>query len=238
MRKYFNIRLQKFRRNISDTSKVSDMYASPPSVFLLFFCYFLSLSAATAQEEHEYETIFSKKANRSFSNLRLFGGLNFMYIPIFQSNQNNHLRGAGFDINLSYKKKYLVGLNFTNIGAVPIDVSPQNPFTTIFADQLGLSLAYKPKPEQAFHALYSLRMGRLNAGVLTVKPNEPFTIETASGIFINPSVGVEANLFPWMGVQLNTGYNFVSSKNVLGINFQKNFSGIAFQIGVVLGNLR
>ncbi len=208
-------------------------------VVLSIFCLFFGWSVQA--QEPEYETLFSKKANRNPSNVRLYGCLNLGYSPIFKNQKAYHWWYPALELGVTIKKKYAVGLFINDLADLPADfrdVPVVDPNDIITVSQLALSLTYKPQPEAAWHWLYNLKVGSLVVTELNIKDAQNYEVSTAQSLLLNPNAGVEANLFPWLAVQASVGYRFSGPQDAYGVRFQRDLHGAVGQISFIIGNLR
>jgi hypothetical protein len=192
-------------------------------------------------QEPEYETIFSKKAMKEFSKIRFYGIVNTAYSPLQKNNKRYDFLNLGLDVGVSYKKQYSFGVFSQSIGEIKEDFRPNYPqrpdlFTSL--SNYGLSLAYTQNPQKSLHLLYNLKIGQMEVTELIVQQDTDFIQNYEKSPMVIPSIGVEANMFPWLAVNLNFGYRFVAPKTSLGLQFNRDLRGSLLQFGIKIGNIR
>lgn len=208
-------------------------------IVLSLFC--LLVNGVAQAQDPEYETLFSKKANRNPSNVHLYGSLNFGYSPIFKNRKTYHLKYPALELGVNIRKKYGVGLYINDLITIPRDFRDGAFIDTndiVTASQIALSLTYKREQEKAWHWLYNLKVGSLVITELNIKENQDFEVNNAWSLMVIPNVGIEANLFPWLAVQASVGYRFLGPQEAFGIRFQRDMHGAVGQISFIVGNLR
>lgn len=200
----------------------------------------LGISFNSIAQEHEYETIFSRRASRHKSNFRGYGEILNSYNPLFKNKKAYHLLGGGIELGVTYKKKHSLGFGFTSIGNIPdgfksgsIDLN-----TTNKAVECGLSYSYRPNPQKAIHLSYNLFMGSLHLSELTLKDDQEFDVSKAVGFFVNPNVKLEANLMSWVSINFGAGYRITGGKEAFGINVTQDLRGSVFSFGLKFQKLR
>ena len=210
---------------------------------VLFICLaLLFLSDMSAQsQEPEYQTIFSKRANRNGSGVRGYATIMHAYHPVFATNKTHHFNGGGIEGGLNIKKKLSIGLSVRsvaefgdNFGSTVV-IDPDNSRSAMM---FGLNSTYRHRPEKAIHMAYSVFTGGLLLQELELVGSNQYKSSFSCGFTINPMVKVEANLMSWISVYGGIGYRFSQNKEAFGVNMAKDLNGAIFQIGINFGRIR
>lgn len=209
---------------------------------LILILIYLFLNGINAQsQEPEYQTIFSRRANRNSASVRGYATILHAYHPVFGGNKTFHLNGGGIEGGLNIRKKVSIGISFRSIGNLSddfgsnVNIDPDKSRTTTM---VGLNATYRNRPDKAIHIAYSVYTGGLILQELTLVGNRQYRSEYAGGWTINPLVKVEANLMSWISVYGGLGYRFSQNKEAFGINMARDLNGPIFQLGINFGRIR
>lgn len=113
---------------------------------------------------------------------------------------------SGGFAGLEFNKSYFVGWGGQQMAR---EISINNATNPLSLDYNGLMLGYAPQAFRSVHAMVT---------VMAANGSLRYKSENKDNVFIlQPSAGVEINLFKWCRVGLQGGYRFVTDVNVQGI---------------------
>ncbi|MFZ1788619.1 MAG: hypothetical protein WAT92_09915 [Saprospiraceae bacterium] len=192
-------------------------------------------------QEPEYQTIFSRRANKNNAVVRGYATIMHAYHPVFATNKTHHFNGGGIEGGLNIKKKLSIGISVRSIAEFGDNFGSNviiDPDKSRSAMMFGLNGTYRHRPEKAIHLAYSVFTGGLILQELALVSSNQYKSAYACGFTINPMVKVEANLMSWISVYGGIGYRFSQNKQAFGIDMAKDLNGAIFQIGINFGRIR
>jgi hypothetical protein len=179
------------------------------------FFFFLSAAVGHAQEE---KTLFG---DRSLKSTGGWGGYRMQIGQIAQQNAQI----SGFHFTGEYDRKLLAGYNFnwmTNDVSVNFEGRSRNLEFRWHSFQLGYQIA----SHRAIHPVLGLDLGLGRAKATDLGKDRLYVL--------NPSAGLELNLYRWFHLALEGGYRWVSGVNIAGLDGE-DFSGAFGQISLKFG---
>jgi hypothetical protein len=207
--------------------------------FLGAFFWFGGLFANA--QEPDYETLFNRTTTKENKTLRIYATV----MPYYSTIRRDQIRignpNLAAEVGLSYKRMFgfgfsgqtignYVGLvkneSITQTGAITNGESP------IIMQMLGGVLSYTNNPGKMTHAYARLFVGGLYCSEYDISSSALF-----NGSFLNPNLGIECNLLPYLTFRTEMGYRFTSIHNADA--YSKNIKlggfigGISLKIGTV-----
>lgn len=213
-------------------------------VFLIFGIIVFSLVHGAKGQEPEYETIFSRKTAKNDRDFRMYATLMGYYSPITIGSEFINNSNLAAEVGISYKRKF--GLGFTGqtiSNYVSVIKNPQSITIPvggagigkmpIFIHQLGGVFNYTHNPGKMLHAYTRLFVGGLYYSELNINSTELF-----NGSFMNPNVGLECNLLPYLTFRTELGYRFASLRDKNLYSKDVKLGGFIGGISLKIGNVR
>ena len=165
------------------------------SVFLLFVFVIGAVSVASAQKE---QTVF-----RSFGLSGIWGGSKHQLASF--GNSNSYMRGGHF--GLEFGKRLYIG--FSNMSLKSDARWDQIQDQDFGLNWRGGTVGYAFAAHKAIHPIVNVDFG----------PGKVKLANDVDRIFaLQPSLGVEINVFRWLHLGLEGGYRFISDSNLEGLN--------------------
>jgi hypothetical protein len=213
------------------------------SKFLYFIGIFLWSGGlfATAQSP-EYQTLFNRTTTKKNRDLRIYATV----MPYYSKIRSNQIRignpNLATEIGISYKRMFGVGFSGQTIGnyiGLVKNESITRTRTITYGDSpmimqmTGGVFSYTNNPGKMTHAYARLFVGGLYYSEYDISNTSIF-----KGSFLNPNLGIECNLLPYLTFRTELGYRFVSMRNADMYSKDVKLGGFIGGISLKIGNVR
>lgn len=173
---------------------------------LLAFTLLLTTLSVFGQRE---ETILG---DRGWGFTGIWGGVSWDYAPYNGSEAYNQRGYFGFEFGRALNIGWS---HFRMIDNVPLNIGAGELQRLDFNFNGGF-LGYSFVPYKAIHPMLNLEMGQGRVSVTS----PPFVGTSDNTFTIQPSAGVEINVFRWFRLGLEGGYRFVTGVDYVGLSDQ------------------
>lgn len=210
---------------------------------LCLFAFFALVWFPGRAQDNPYETVFQRRANRQTSALKGYGAILTEFSPrVNPSSGIQSFLSTGLEGGVLINRRVRVGA-FGLFSLAPGDILKANPYAAQDGLsgylQIGGNLDWLPRSEKPFHVAMGTRLG-YGGATLDYVVTQPDTYQTIlnNGLLITPHVDVEANLRPWLRVNLGLGYRVAIGSDTPIFEFRRDFSSPVVQFGIQFGNFK
>lgn len=208
---------------------------------IIILSFLFGFGAEVLAQDPNYETIFTKRANKSTRPVKGYGRF-FGDFTFLNKNQTNFtFYSLGFDAGIVYKKKQSFGIFSQSLLYFPNSFRPNSvvlPSRIISNNLSGITYTYRHKPENSLHLAYNIRIGDSSVYEFELDDDSDYNALIGSGWILNPNIVLESNLMPWLRLNVEGGYTFTNGTNFNDINIRKDMRGPSLKIGLTFGKIR
>lgn len=213
------------------------------SKFLYFIGIFFWFGVLMANaQEPEYETLFNRSTTKENRDLRIYATI----MPYYSNIKRDQIRignpNLAAEIGLSYKRMFGVGFSAQTVGNYiglrKNDAMIQTRTITIgespaIMQLVGGVFSYTNNPGKMTHGYARLFVGGLYYSEYDISSTSIF-----NGSFLNPNLGIECNLLPYLTFRTELGYRFASLRDQNIYSKDVKLGGFIGGISLKIGNVR
>ncbi|CAN1576520.1 hypothetical protein MCERE19_03962 [Spirosomataceae bacterium] len=208
--------------------------------FLGAFFWFGGLFANA--QEPDYETLFNRTTTKENKALRIYATVMPYYSTIRRDQTRIGNPNLAAEVGISYKRMFGVGFSGQTIGnyiglvkngSITQNGTVTNGDSPVIMQMAGGVFSYTNNPGKMTHAYARLFVGGLYCSEYDISSTSLF-----NGSFLNPNLGIECNLLPYLTFRTELGYRFASTLNAEANSKNVKLSGFIGGISLKIGNVR